>query len=140
MGGCFGSNRNFRDGCADLVGLFCLFHDPSCFCRRAILALSDIHQPGTDQFSRVLLPQFATLVAQIKAIPFALYFSSVREDRRLPKKLARLRSHPQISEQDRKNLDILLRELPGLEHVAQDSFNEAFDDWAKGYTLRPEES
>ena len=105
---------------------------------RAILALSDIHQPGTDQFSRVLLPQFATLVAQIKAIPFALYFSSVREERRLPQKLAQLRSHPQISEQDRKNLDILLRELPGLEHVSQDSFDDAFNDWAKGYTLRPE--
>ena len=102
--------------------------------------MSDIHQPGTDQFSRVLLPQLATLIAQIKAIPFALYFSSVREERRLPQKLAQLRSHPQISEQDRKNLDILLRELPGLEHVSHDSFNEAFDDWAKEYTLRPEES
>ena len=105
---------------------------------RAILALSDIHQPGSDQFSRVLLPQFATLVAQNKAIPFALYFSSVREERRLPQKLAQLRSHPQISEEDRKNLDILLRELPGLEHVSQHSFDDAFNNWAKGYTLRPE--
>ncbi|WPZ27545.1 hypothetical protein UM399_18525 (plasmid) [Sulfitobacter pontiacus] len=84
------------------------------------------------------MPQFATLVAQIKAIPFALYFSFVREERRLPQKLAQLRSHPQISKQDRKNLDILLRELPGLEHVSQDSFDDAFNDWAMGYTLRPE--
>ena len=44
-----------------------------------------------------------------------------------------------ISKQDRKNLDIRRRELPGLEHVSQDSFDDAFDDWAKGYTLRPEE-
>ena len=32
-GDCFGSNWHFRDGCADLVGFFCLFHDSSCFCR-----------------------------------------------------------------------------------------------------------
>jgi len=41
---------------------------------RAILALSDAHAPGTAQFSQILLPQFATLVAQIKAIPYALLF------------------------------------------------------------------
>uniref|UniRef100_UPI0025937F2B thiamine pyrophosphate-dependent enzyme n=1 Tax=uncultured Sulfitobacter sp. TaxID=191468 RepID=UPI0025937F2B len=39
----------------------------------------------------------------------------------------------------RRNLDILLRELPGLEHVPQDQFDETFEKWAKGYTLRPEE-
>ncbi|HBR36166.1 MAG TPA: hypothetical protein DD939_02570 [Sulfitobacter pontiacus] len=106
---------------------------------RAILALSDVHPPGTTQFSQILLPQFATLVAQIKAIPYALYFSTVRAERRLPQKLAQLRAHPEMSPQDRRNLDILLRELPGLEHVRQDQFDEAFEEWAKGYTLRPEE-
>lgn len=106
---------------------------------RAILALSDVYAPGTDQFSQILLPQFATLVAQIKAIPFALYFSTVREERRLPQKLGQLRAHPSISEQDRRSLDILLRELPGLEKVSQDQFDERFEDWAKGYTLRPED-
>tara|TARA_R110001599_G_scaffold125321_2_gene298169 strand:- start:59 stop:637 length:579 start_codon:yes stop_codon:yes gene_type:complete len=106
---------------------------------RAILALADVHAPGTAQFSQILLPQFATLVAQIKAIPYALYFSTVREERRLPQKLAQLREHPEMSVQDRRNLDILLRELPGLEHVPQDQFDETFEEWAKGYTLRPEE-
>ena len=28
------------------------------------------------------------------------------------------------------NLDILLRELPGLEHVSQHSFDDAFNNWA----------
>ncbi len=98
-----------------------------------------MHPPGTTQFSQILLPQFATLVAQIKAIPYALYFSTVREERRLPQKLAQLRAHPEMSAQDRRNLDILLRELPGLEHVPQDQFDETFEEWAKGYTLRPEE-
>jgi len=106
---------------------------------RAILALSDVHPPGTAQFSQILLPQFATLVAQIKAIPYALYFSTVRAERRLPQKLAQLRAHQEMSAQDRRNLDILLRELPGLEHVPQDQFDETFEKWAKGYTLRPEE-
>jgi hypothetical protein len=106
---------------------------------RAILALSDVHPPGTAQFSQILLPQLATLVAQIKAIPYALYFSTVREERRLPQKLAQLRAHPEMSAQDRRNLDILLRELPGLEHVPQDQFDETFEEWAKGYALRPEE-
>jgi hypothetical protein len=53
--------------------------------------------------------------------------------------LAQLRAHPGMSAQYHRNLDILLRELTGLEHVPDDQFDDAFEDWAKGYTLHPEE-
>ena len=103
---------------------------------RAVLALSEIHGPGTERFDTVLLPELATLVAQIKAIPFCLYFSTARPHRRLPAALARLRCDARLDAEDRARLDVLLTELPGMEHAPADSFGTSFEDWVQRYSLR----
>lgn len=102
---------------------------------RAVIALSDIHGLGTDQFDSVLLPQMATLVAQLIAIPFSLYFSTARQNRRPPGSLADLYSHPRLTPDAQARLRVLIRELPGLERIDADSFDSHFDDWVKTYSI-----
>lgn len=102
---------------------------------RAVIALSDIHGPGTEQFDSVLLPQIATLVAQIKAIPFSLYYSTVRDNRRLPASLARLYRHPQLTSDAQARLRVLLCELPGLEGTEAEAFEQRFYAWVDTYSI-----
>ncbi|MCA0850838.1 hypothetical protein [Salipiger thiooxidans] len=102
---------------------------------RAVIALSDIHGPGTEQFDSVLLPQIATLVAQIKAIPFSLYYSTVRDNRRLPASLAKLYRHPQLTSDAQARLRVLLCELPGLEGTEAEAFEQRFYTWVDTYSI-----
>ncbi|MFW2586946.1 hypothetical protein [Sagittula sp. SSi028] len=104
---------------------------------RAILALADTHGPGSGHFDTVLLPQIATLVAQVKAIPFSLYFSTVRPERRLPEALARLHGDTRLTQDQQVRLEVLLSEMPGLEGLSGNAFEAAFDDWVRRYTLTP---
>ncbi|WP_226898624.1 hypothetical protein [Mangrovicoccus algicola] len=103
---------------------------------RAVLALAEIHGPGTAHFDTILLPQLAGLVAEIKAIPFSLYFSTARAHRRVARALSALYRHPGLGDGERERLRILLRELPGLETVAEDAFGAALEQWARRHSLK----
>lgn len=104
---------------------------------RAVMALAEVHPPGSEHFSQVFLPQLGTMVAQFKSIPFALHFSTERERRRVPRGLWRLRHDARLTSDQRESLDILLHELPGLESAPEEGFDEALRTWARQYDLGP---
>ncbi|OWY04339.1 MULTISPECIES: hypothetical protein [Thioclava] len=106
---------------------------------RAVMALAEVFPPGSDEFTGQFLPQFSSYVAQVKSIPFALFYSTARPQRRLPRGIYRLWRDARLTETQRRALRIILHEIPGLEEVAPERFDGALLDWAMRHDLCPNE-
>ncbi|WP_078545959.1 hypothetical protein [Thioclava sp. F36-6] len=106
---------------------------------RAVMALAEVFPAGSDEFTGQFLPQLSSYVAQVKSIPFALFYSTARPERRLPRGIYRLWHDDRLTEDQRRALRIILHEFPGLEGVPPERFDDTLQHWAKRHDLCPQD-
>lgn len=97
---------------------------------RALLTLATAIPPGNEHFATTFLPQLANLVARLNAAPFALFYSHVDPDMRLPEGIARL--HGQAQGETREAMGEILSHL-----VLSDGIDDPSDtlSWVRRYAL-----
>jgi len=107
---------------------------------RALLLKAAMFGPDDPELRANVLPALADLVANLNSMQFALYYSAVHPNQRLPAGLVRLaeqlRGHPD----NMRRLRIALSPLPGFEgdtmtQATDAAFIDHLKNWSQSYTL-----
>lgn len=102
---------------------------------RAFLASAEVYKARGEPFHPALLSDLAGLVSNLNSVPFALYYSSHLEDRRLPDGLIRLAEAAGEGPHTR-TLQTILRDLPYFHHGAEadaDTYLHHLRRWAERF-------
>jgi hypothetical protein len=97
---------------------------------RSVLMLTHAIPPEDESFPGTILPEVASLVANINSAPFALFYSHPEPDMRLPGGLSQL--YRQASGETRRAMGRILERIALIERL--DSPKD-LDDWAKLYDI-----
>ena len=102
---------------------------------RALLTLAEASNLKGRGLPEPVLSALSALTSEFRSVPLALYYSAKRPARRVPYGLFKLYTHPDIGDEGRAQMRVLLEELPGMTQADDETFAQALEKWYRRFDL-----